>query len=411
MNRVEIMDYLSTNTKSECFGCEACAQICPKSAISILEDQEGFRYPRINTELCINCGLCHKICPANNIPEVSKEKKYAYGGHHKSKNVRRRSTSGGAFTAVAQAWCDENYVVYGAASKGLEVFHYGIDDIKKLAVICKSKYSQSRIGNTFSKIKDDLKSGKKVLFSGTPCQVAGLKAFLQNTDTTNLLLVEVICEGVPTPHYIRKLDDHIFSKYGSRIKKLDYRSKGYKKSIQSFKWDFQKMALELENGIILEKDRWFNPYWSIWLDHLMSRPSCYSCPFATTERQADISLGDLWGVHIYCPELYGGNGGASLIICNTEKGKKVWQAAQKNFCGHELDFDTALKYQGPMRKTIDKNPRREQCMHDLADENMSYKSICDKWAKKPSLKLLFQKYIWGNRQKVFCWNVLHNIKK
>lgn len=404
------MDFLSTNEKSECFGCEACAQICPKNAISISEDEEGFRYPSINKKLCISCGLCHKVCPAKNMPEASKDEKYAYGGYHRSKKVRHASTSGGAFTAIAQAWCDENYVVYGAASKGLDVFHYGINDIKKLPVICKSKYSQSRMSNTFIKVRDDLKAGKKVLFSGTPCQVTGLKAFLQNADTTNLLLVEVICEGVPSPHYIRKLDDYIFSKYGSRIKKLDYRSKGYKKSTQSFKWDFQRMALELENGKILEKDRWFNPYWSIWLDHLMSRPSCYECPFTTTERQADISLGDLWGVHLYCPELYGDNGGASLIICNTQKGRELWKKAAVNFKGHELDFETALKYQGPMRKSIDVNPKREECLLDLADDKMTYNEICDKWSKKPTAKLLFQKYVWGNRQKVFFWNLRNNKK-
>lgn len=405
------MDFLSTNVKSECFGCEACVQICPKNAICMKEDEEGFRYPEITSELCVNCGLCHKVCPANNMPEASKDEKYAFGGYHRSKTVRRASTSGGAFTAVVQAWCDENYVVYGAASKGLDVFHYGVDDIRKLPVICKSKYSQSCIGDTFKKVRDDLKAGKKVLFSGTPCQVAGIRSFLQNTDTQNLLLVEVICEGVPSPHYIRKLDDYIFGKFGSRIKKLDYRSKGFKESIQSFKWDFERMALELEDGQVLEKDRWFNPYWSIWLDHLMSRPSCYECPFTTTERQADISLGDLWGVHLYCPELYGDNGGASLIVCNTEKGRNVWNDARKHFFGHELEFETALKYQSPMRKSIDDNPKRVECMNDLMDKDMSYEDICAKWAKRPDKKLLFQKYVWGNRQKVFLWELTHKNKK
>lgn len=404
------MNYLVTNQPSECFGCEACAQICPKKAIQMQEDAEGFRYPQIDEKLCVNCGLCQKVCPGNHMPETSQEPKYAFGGYHRSKTVRRSSTSGGAFTAVVQAWCDENYAVYGAAAKGLEVFHYRVDDIRKLPVICKSKYSQSRIGGTFKKVRDDLKAGRKVLFSGTPCQIAGLRSFLQKTDTSNLLLVEVICEGVPSPHYIRKLDDYIFGKYGSRIKKLDYRSKGFKESMQSFKWDFQKMALELEDGQVLEKDRWFNPYWSIWLQHLMSRPSCYECPFTTTERQADITLGDLWGVHLYCPELYGDNGGASLIVCNTEKGRDVWNDAKKHFFGHELDFDMALKYQGPMRKHIDGNPQRSECMQDLMDPEMDYAAICQKWAKPPTAKLLFEKYVWGNRQKVFVWN-LKNRKK
>ena len=376
------------------------------------EDAEGFRYPVVDEAMCIGCDLCHKVCPAHNMPETSVDPKYAFGGYHKSKKVRRHSTSGGAFTAIAQAWCsDDNYVIYGAASKGLEVFHYGIDDIRKLPVICKSKYSQSRIGDTFKKIRADLKAGKRVLFSGTPCQVAGLKAYLQNKDTKNLLLVEVICEGVPSPHYVRKLDEHIFNKYGSHIKKLDYRSKGFKKSVSSFKWDFQRMAMILEDGQTLEKDRWFNPYWYVWLDHLMSRPSCYECPFTTTERQADISLGDLWGVHLYCPELYGKNGGASLIVCNSEKGRQLWDKARKNFFGHELEFETALKYQSPMRKSIDDNPQRGECMKDLENKDISYEDFCSRWARKPSPKLLYQKYVWGNRQKVFMWNLLNKLKR
>lgn len=402
------MGFLRSTHKSECFGCEACVQVCSKKAIVMQEDNEGFRYPAVNGELCINCGLCHKVCPAETIPEASKDKKYAFGGYHKSLKVRKFSTSGGAFTAIAQTWAEQNngnYIIFGAASNGLNVFHYGIENIRKLPVICKSKYSQSKIGNTYVQVRKALKEGKKVLFSGTPCQVAGLKAFLGNTNTSALLLVEVICEGVPSPLYIRKLDDHIFGKYGARIKTLDYRSKGQKNAARSFKWDFERMSLVLENGTILEKDRWFNPYWSIWLQHLMSRPSCYECPFTTTERQADITLGDLWGVHLYCPELYGNNGGSSLIVCNTEKGREHWKKAQKNFVGHELDFETALKYQSPMRKHIDMNPKRNECIRDLADNSVSYEDICKKWAKKPDAKLLFQKYVWGNRQKVFVWNL------
>ena len=156
----------------------------------------------------------------------------------------------------------------------------------------------------------------------------------------------------------------------------------------------------------LIKDRWFNPFWSIWLDHLMSRPSCYHCRFATPGRVADVSLGDLWGVHLYCPELYGKNGGSSLIVCNTEKGKQVVMRAQPFMFGHELSFEDALKYQSPMRQCITMNPEREAFMADLRG-NMEYPSIIKIWAKKTSFKLLFSKYIWGNRQKIFFWNLKH----
>jgi len=165
------------------------------------------------------------------------------------------------------------------------------------------------------------------------------------------------------------------------------------------------MRIELENGKILKKDRWFNPFWKLWLEHLMSRPSCYSCPFANSSRVADITLGDLWGVHLYCPELYGKNGGSSLIICNTEKGKKIFEEVETSLYGHELRFEDALKYQGPMRKPIARNDKREEFMKDLQDEKLEYKDILKKWYKGPSIKLLYSKYIWGNRQKMFVWNL------
>ncbi len=159
---------------------------------------------------------------------------------------------------------------------------------------------------------------------------------------------------------------------------------------------------------ILVKDRWFNPFWSIWLQHLMSRPSCYRCRFASKGRTADITLGDLWGVHIYCPELYGNNLGSSLVVCNTAKGREVFKKAEGLMYGHELKFEDALKYQSPMRGTISMNPKREEFMCDLRS-GMSYRALTRKWAKRPGMKLLFQKYVYGNRQKVFLWNLKRKV--
>ncbi len=411
--------YLDSDNKSECFGCESCVQACGMNAIVMLEDEEGFRYPHIDSSLCVKCNFCRKVCPYNNMPTKHNEEKYVYGGYNTDPNTRFNSTSGGAFSAIVNAFCDSNYVVFGAEAKGLLVNHSYITDKNKLDKFRKSKYSQSIMGFSYRSVRKFLKEGKKVLFSGTPCQIAGLLSFLGNTDITNLLTIEVICEGVPSPLYIRKLDKAIEDKYGSHIDLIDYRYTG--KSLLSHgrcvfgknrvlggyhgKWDFQQMRIELMNKKkILVKDRWFNPFWSVWLQHLMSRPSCYECKFATSDRIADITLGDLWGVHLYCPELYGNNGGASLVVCNTEKGIEAFQRAQDHMYGHELKFEEALKYQSPMRKTIDYNPDRTALIKDLQSD-MDYKSINKKWAKAPTLKLLFQKYIWGNRQIVFVWNL------
>lgn len=236
-------NYLDNNNKEECFGCEACKQICPKKAIEMVEDEYGFKYPKIIKDKCVECGLCRKICPYSNMPKRYSENKTAFGGYHKDWKIRDGSTSGGAFSAIVDAYCDSNYVIFGATAKGLKVFHTYIEDKKDLNMFRKSKYSQSEIGNSYKDVKKFLEEGKKVLFSGTPCQIAGLRAFLHNVDTKNLLTIEVICEGVPSPLYMKKYEEYLKQKYNSEIETLDYRYTCGKKLLGNpiGKWDFEVM--------------------------------------------------------------------------------------------------------------------------------------------------------------------------
>ena len=403
-----MLSYLESSVKSNCLGCGACKQICSPGAIELVFDDEGFRYPSINKELCVQCNLCTSVCPINNKTPRYKEEKKVFGGYHLDAKIRDRSTSGGAFTAIVDVFCDENYVIFGAESNGLFVFHSSITDKAEIDKFRKSKYSQSDMGSVYIECKEYLKDGKKVLFSGTPCQISALKNFL-GRDYDNLLTVEVVCEGVPSPLYIKKYEEFLEEKFGSRMVSLDYRFKdsNSKTKPTKAKWDFEVMKITLENGKVLKYDRWFNPFWSIWLGHLMTRPSCYICPFTTQERCADITLGDLWGVHLYCPDLYGKNLGCSLIVCNSAKGKNIINKLNTVFYGRELDFNEALKYQSPLRKNIDCNPLREECIRDLKSKDISFSEINKRWSKKPTLKLLYQKYVWGNRQKIAYWNLFH----
>ena len=395
---------------AKCCGCEACVQVCAHKAITMAEDNEGFKYPVVDAGACVECGLCETVCQYNEMPPKHQEEKYVFGGYINNPEVRFESTSGGAFSAIAKVYCDDNYVVFGAKADGIYVYHTFIEDISDLGAFRKSKYSQSAIGDSYKQVKSFLKQGKKVLFSGTPCQIAGLRSFMRNVGQSRLLTVEVICEGVPSPLYVRKWDEHMRKSFGCGIESIDYRYTG-KAPFQKGKWDFQQTAINLDRHTKKEiiRDRWFNPFWSIWLNHLMSRPSCYKCPFTTSERIADISLGDLWGVHLYCPELYGKNGGSSLVVCNSEKGKEVFKKALPLMLGHELAFEDALRYQSPMRKSIAENPDRESFMADLRSD-MSFKEINRRWANKPTFKLLWQKYVWGNRQKVFIWELKNKLK-
>lgn len=406
-----MIGFLNTTNKNECFGCEACAQGCPVSAIVMNKDEEGFNYPIIDEEKCIHCGKCHSICPYENVPSYSMDDKVVFGGQNVNKTILKESTSGGAFSAIVEGWCDENYVVFGAVAEGLKVYHTYVENKNEIAKFRKSKYLQSEIGNSYNEVKEFIKKGKKVLFSGTPCQIAGLKTYLRDEIPETLLTVEVVCEGVPTPLFMRKYEEYIIEKYNSKIEKLDYRYKDLKISKRGItgKWDFQVMYTYLGDGKEIKKDRWFNPFWSIWLKHLMSRPSCYQCPFATENRIADITLGDLWGVHLYCPELYNRNTGASLIVCNTEKGRMTLKSARKYLSGHELRFEEALKYQSPMRKHISDNRERDEFMKDVV--SLDYIALCKKWGDKPNLKLLWQKYVWGNRQKIWFWNLKNGRQK
>lgn len=401
---------MRTGIKDQCLGCEACTQICGHSALKMVEDEEGFRYPQLNPDACVGCRLCNKVCPEEEKVSKYSDSQIAFGGYALDEKVRCFSTSGGAFSCIVETWCKENYVIFGAVAEGLEVYHNYITDKTKIEDFRKSKYTQSKIGYSYVEVRKFLKEGKNVLFSGTPCQIAGLRKFLSigKNDLSRLLTVEVVCEGVPSPLYIKKFNTYITEKYHSPIERLDYRYKDGKYDLSNTssiikrkgRWDFEVMNIRLKDGKTIKKDRWFNPFWKIWLNHLMNRPSCYKCPYATPERVADITLGDLWGVHLYCPDLYGSNGGSSVVVANSEKGREAMFEASKLMYGRPLEMKDVLCYQGPMRRCIPANPERGTFMQELENPSISYEEINNKWASRPGPRLLWSKYIWGNHQKI-----------
>lgn len=385
------MNYFETSEKADCTGCEACFNICPSSAILMENDNEGFRYPTIDEEKCIHCNLCSKACE-NKASSLNEGLSLAFGGYSLEEQDLLNSTSGAAFSALVKSWWKEGSFVFGARATNIfRAAHGCATSVDDIGIFQGSKYSQSEIGTSYREAKLALSQSKRVLFSGTPCEIGGLLSFLGTFDTTNLLTIEVICEGVPTPLFLEKMIDDLSRKhFDSPITSLAYRDK------QRDRWDFEVMTFSSRNEHY-SIDRWFNPFWSIWLDHLMSRPSCHKCPFAAPERGADITLGDLWGVHLYCPDLYNDDKGASLIICNTDKGLEALMNASNHMHLRELPYQEAIKYQGPLRRPVPSNSEREEFFEDL--RTMPFYSLRRKWAKHPSLKLLISKYIYGtNRQ-------------
>ena len=176
--------FLETKNKVNCMGCAACMQVCPKNAITMVEDKEGFRYPKVDKKKCINCGLCRKVCPYNN-ELTSYPDKYAFGGYNKNIEAKDRSASGGAFSAIVDTYCDKNYIIVGVVADKLDAYHAIVNDKKDIDKFRNSKYTQSDTKDVYIEVKKALKEGKKVLFSGTPCQISALRCVLGNTDTTN----------------------------------------------------------------------------------------------------------------------------------------------------------------------------------------------------------------------------------
>lgn len=324
--------------KKDCCGCSACVQKCPKQCISLKEDNEGFLYPVVDKETCIDCGLCEKVCPVLHQGE-SREPLKVYAANNKDEEIRRQSSSGGIFTLLAEKTIQDGGVVFGVRfDEHWEVIHDYTETIEGLAAFRGSKYVQSRIEDNYRKAEAFLQKGRKVLFSGTPCQIAGLKCFLRKK-YEKLLTVEVVCHGVPSPMIWR---DYLVYKRAERaagkntvssslnelpvITGISFRDKtnGWKKFGFKICYAASKAA---ENSVSKSYDTIsfeLTPYsedifMKGFLKDLYLRPSCYSCFVRQGKSGADISIGDYWGIQRFHPKL-DDDKGTELILINTENG-------------------------------------------------------------------------------------------
>ena len=309
--------------KSECCGCTACANICPKHCIFMQEDKEGFRYPSINKNLCINCDLCMKICPIINYQNIEiKNEGLIYGVKNKDITIQKESTSGGAFWGLVQYTLSKKGIVYGAIyDEKYQVIHKAASTIDDCKQFQGSKYVESYISETlFKDIKCILESGRLVLFSGTPCQVAGLRSFLKKT-YNNLILCDLICSSVPSPKIFRDYIHFIQQKRTLRSINMRWKGYGWNKSCT-------KLVYTNDSSII---GKGFAKLWTtIAFSHIVSRPSCHKCKFTSSYRVGDISIGDFWGVEKNYPDFFDDKG-VSLVLVNTSKGRNVFNLVKNNF--------------------------------------------------------------------------------
>lgn len=301
--------------KYKCCGCEACVQRCPKQCITMLTDSEGFLYPKVSEKICVHCGLCEKVCPILNT-STEKEPFKILGAKANNDEIVRKSSSGGIFSLIAEKVVNQNGVIFGAKfDKNWNVVHDYTDNINRLDEFRRSKYVQSRIGNTFQKAEEFLKAGKLVLFTGTPCQIRGLNLYLRK-EYENLITVDFVCHGVPSPAvWNMYLNAHI-KKIGiqkSDIIQINFRDKKYGWNNFSLTID----ANEINTTEILSK----NLYMRLFLSNVILRPSCYSCAAKGGKSKSDITIADFWGIEKIFPEC-NDDKGYSLIMVNTSKGEK-----------------------------------------------------------------------------------------
>lgn len=346
--------------KEDCCGCGACMNACPQHAIKMLPDEIGFIYPKIDQDKCVECGVCINSC------KFRKSETYlpiiAYVAVNQSEKELMSSASGGVFTAIASEILQDGGVVFGATiifdGGHAKTEHILIDSLEDLWRLQGSKYVQSNIGQTYLQAKRYLQQGHKVLFSGTPCQIAGLKSYLKK-EYENLFTIDLICHGVPS----NKLFDDYIQQKNRRLKGV----------ILDFKFRDKKHGWGMNTSLEYEKDHYrrkkYSParlesYCSLFLDGLIYRKNCYSCPFAKTERIGDITVGDYWGIEIAHPELINNSAyeecrGISCMLINTAKGKVLCKMAETKLCLYESTVDKVAMQNKQLRQPSIKPKARE----------------------------------------------------
>ncbi len=358
--------------KTKCCGCFSCKNICPQNAISMVEDEYGFKYPNINYNICTNCGLCEKVCPIINKKQESSENSRAYAAISKNENTRMKSSSGGMFSIIAENIINEGGIVYGAQfNEKFLVEHSRAETIEEISKFRGSKYVQSDINKIFKEVKKDLIQGRKVLFTGTPCQVEGLISFLIKP-FDNLYTQDFICHGVPSKkvwekylEYRKKLDNSEPNKINFRNKE----NKGWNEYQLLFEYNENKKYIDHNEDLFMKA----------FLSDIALRDSCYKCEFKKKHRISDITLADFWGINNVLPEM-NDEKGTSLIIINSEKGNKLLKEIQDKAVIKEVDIECAIKYNKSMIQSATINDNREKFFQNLKMDN--FENLIDRFIEK-----------------------------
>lgn len=391
------------NNKKDCMGCHACASICPKSCISMESDKEGFLYPNVDYNICIKCKQCINVCPIINKEEVMNDP-VAYSCINNDETVRLDSSSGGIFTLVAENVIDRYGVVFGASfNDQSEVVHVFVETKENLEQLRGSKYVQSKIGNSYKKAKEFLDSGREVLFTGTPCQIAGLKSYLDKL-YTNLSTMDIVCHGVPSPDVWHKYVEFRETVAGSLAQRIAFRRKdeGWKRFSVSFLFkNNTEYRQNLRNDLFMRA----------FLKDVCLRPACYDCKYKGLNRQSDLTLADFWGVQNILPEM-DDDKGTSLIFVNSEMGQRLFNEVKDKMLYQEVDINEAVKYNSAAIKSVKYNPKRDGFMAEK--ESLPFDKLVAKYCNEPLQRRIRNKVRSGIKKilvKTKLINIVNSARK
>lgn len=352
---------IKIHNKTLCCGCSACEQKCPKHCISMQEDREGFLYPKVNEEDCIDCGICEKVCGELN-PYNEQKPLNVYAAINKDEEVRLNSSSGGIFYLLAEKHISEGGVVFGARfDKDWQVILDYSETIENVTAFMGSKYVQARVSTAYKDAELFLKQGRKVLFSGSPCQIAGLYHYLRK-DYENLTTVDFVCHGVPSPKVWQRYLDEVVTacKRATNDAKYCNRSNGWRRYKFDLSYDEDEQVTYLSSYY---KD---NHFMRAFISDMTLRPSCYDCQAKHGRSHSDITIGDFWGVNGVFPEI-NDDKGTGLLLVNTEKGKQCLDFSRV-VC-KESRVDVAAKYNGGLSSQVNPHPKRMEFFSNLDKSN------------------------------------------
>ena len=374
-----MLDFL--NEKKDCTGCGACMNICPKACISMEPDEEGFKYPVVDKNTCISCGLCEKVCPslAPDKYKMKLDNPIAFAGLTKDETVWRNSASGGAFTEICNAFSDtpEELVIFGCENNNSHIKHSYVIGVENIGKFRRSKYVQSDMELCYKQAKEFLAKNKKVVFSGTPCHIAGLRSFLRGKQYDNLLCVAVICHGVGSPQvfsdhitYLKKKLNNGDVQYEFRHKKIFGRTKRTQHRISKISYGDQVQYVELD-----EYNRCF-------YRQLILRPSCSTnCKYRSIERNEDITIADFHGFSYVFPNVRDFHNRSAIVI-NTEKGVRLIEKLRQSMYLLDCDIESIKKYNPLICRSTAANPLRDSFFQEYA-QGTSYEKLVNKYAPVP----------------------------